>query len=384
MAVNKDKIDGKWYCSGCVIVHGEKIWYKRRGFDNKWQAINAEKETRKELENKKEYTTLNKLVEDYKEYSKTRLKDSSLTKNKYVFDMWCERFGECPLNEFDKYKIQPYIDELDVKYSKKYVAKIFYVFNACMRYGVKNDYLDYNPLDKVERSKRPNEAPKEMKFWEPDDFNKFISVIDDEMYKTFFMILFFMGIRRGECIALQWKDIDFNANTITISKTSGQRDRLKNPPYTTPKTKNSYRTITMPDILSKQLQSYKRSVSDFYGFSEQSFVFGIDLPMPAENIRRAFHKYIHKANHELKLESEMNNTEYRPIEEIRIHDLRHSHASYLINNMSAGFTDFDIAKRLGDTVETLHETYAHWFKRKDENIINFMNMDFAQNKTAFN
>ena len=51
--------------------------------------------------------------------------------------------------------------------------------------------------------------------------------------------------------------------------------------------------------------------------------------------------------------------------------------------MSAGFTDYDIAKRLGDTVATLHNTYAHWFKRKDENIINFMNMDFAQNKTAF-
>lgn len=43
--------------------------------------------------------------------------------------------------------------------------------------------------------------------------------------------------------------------------------------------------------------------------------------------------------------------------------------------MSAGFTDFDIAKRLGDTVETLHNVYAHWFKAGDQGIIDFMNSD---------
>ena len=65
------------------------------------------------------------------------------------------------------------------------------------------------------------------------------------------------------------------------------------------------------------------------------------------------------------------------IPSIRIHDLRHSHASYLINNMAAGFTDFDIAKRLGDTVSTLHSTYAHWFKSADKSIIDFMDKDIA-------
>ncbi|MEG0366253.1 MAG: site-specific integrase, partial [Coprobacillus sp.] len=57
---------------------------------------------------------------------------------------------------------------------------------------------------------------------------------------------------------------------------------------------------------------------------------------------------------------------------IRIHDLRHSHASYLINNMSDKYTDFDVAKRLGDTVQTLHDTYAHWFKQADKAIIEMM------------
>ena len=59
----------------------------------------------------------------------------------------------------------------------------------------------------------------------------------------------------------------------------------------------------------------------------------------------------------------------------RFHELSHSHASFLINNMSAGFTDFDIAKRLGDTVATLHNTYAHWLKAADKGIIDFMDKE---------
>lgn len=46
-----------------------------------------------------------------------------------------------------------------------------------------------------------------------------------------------------------------------------------------------------------------------------------------------------------------------------------------IKNTFKKITDFDIAKRLGDTVETLHNVYAHWFKAGDQGIIDFMNSD---------
>ena len=93
------------------------------------------------------------------------------------------------------------------------------------------------------------------------------------------------------------------------------------------------------------------------------------MPIPAETIRRVFDNYIKETNLKLR--------EDEQIPRIRIHDLRHSHASYLINNMSNGFTDYDIAKRLGDTIETLHNTYAHWFKTKDSKIIEFMDNDIT-------
>lgn len=60
----------------------------------------------------------------------------------------------------------------------------------------------------------------------------------------------------------------------------------------------------------------------------------------------------------------------------------HSHASYLINNMGKyDFTDFDISKRLGHTVDMLHQTYAHQFKGMDKRIVDQIQSDYLSNET---
>lgn len=361
MAVKRDEITKKWYCVGYVSIDGKKQWYKKRGFEKKSDAIEEEIKIRKKLKLKKDQSQkkFKDLKDEYLKYAESRVKRSTITKDVYALNKWSEVIGNVPIIDLDKTKIQTIIDKWDSMYTKRYVEKLYYVLSACLEYALKQDYILANPIRKVERSNRPNEKPQEMEIWEPEEFEQFLSVIDDNMYRSFFMILFYMGMRKGECLALQWKDIDIERKTINIEKTTGARDRLLDPPYTTPKTRNSYRIITMPDVLVDQLRKYRDDVSGWYGFSDDAFLFGTDRPMPAENIRRNFNKYIKESG----------------VKPIRIHDLRHSHASYLINNMSAGFTDFDIAKRLGDTVATLHNTYAHWFKRKDENIVNFINLD---------
>ena len=125
----------------------------------------------------------------------------------------------------------------------------------------------------------------------------------------------------------------------------------------------------MPSILVKELLKWEEVSKQFLGYHCNGFVFGNDKPLAAETLRRKFYKYIQLANSNQRPENQ--------IPYITLHGFRHSHASYLINNMSAGFTDFDIAKRLGDTVSTLHSTYAHWFKAADKNIINFMDEEFG-------
>lgn len=367
MAQKKDQKTGKWYFYGKYKKDGVFKNYKKRGFKTKREAVLAEEKFLLELTRSQNNITLSQLMDKYLANAKTQVKESTVDNNQGALKKWVRKFGDMYVSEITRAELQDFVDELDARYSKRYVEKIFYCGNTMFNYGLTKELIDKNPLTGVERDKRPNEMKKEMLFWEPDEFEKFIANVDDIMWKTFFSTLYMMGIRRGECIALTWKDIDFAKKTMSIYKTSSAKQRNKKVKYTTPKTKNSYRIITIPDALLSLLKEWKSVESTFSGFSENSFVFGNDLPLPAENIRRNFIRYIKLTNDKLRDEEK--------IQQIRIHDLRHSHASYLINNMEKGFSGYDIAKRLGDTLETLHNTYAHWFKTKDSKIIDFMNMD---------
>ena len=376
MAQKKDQKTGKWYFYGKYKKDGVFKNYKKRGFKTKREAVLAEEKFLLELTRSQNNITLSQLMDKYLANAKTQVKESTVDNNQGALKKWVRKFGDMYVSEITRAELQDFVDELDARYSKRYVEKIFYCGNTMFNYGLTKELIDKNPLTGVERDKRPNEMKKEMLFWEPDEFEKFIANVDNIMWKTFFSTLYMMGIRRGECIALTWKDIDFAKKTMSIYKTSSAKQRNKKVKYTTPKTKNSYRIITIPDALLSLLKEWKSVESTFSGFSENSFVFGNDLPLPAENIRRNFIRYIKLTNDKLRDEEK--------IQQIRIHDLRHSHASYLINNMEKGFSDYDIAKRLGDTLETLHNTYAHWFKTKDSKIIDFMNMDINldQNKNS--
>ena len=377
MAQKYDKKTKKWYYYGSYVKNGKRIQYKKRGFTTERKARIAEEDFRYRIEHEKDKILLNELIDKYEDFMNGRIKESSHDNHTSVLKKWRIRFGNTFVQDLNENEIQEYVDELDKKYSKRYVNKIFYAANSVFKYGVKKKIINLNPLDFVDLNKRPNEKEKEMLFWEPEEFNSFIKYVDDPLWNTMFSTLFYMGIRKGEAFALQWKDIDFNAKTMRINKTSGTKQRTKKIKYTTPKTDNSYRIITIPNTLMEKLTNWNNIEKNFYGYSQDSFVFGNDLPIASETLRSNFNKYIELANAEIiKNIIEDVNVE-KPIKKIRIHDLRHSHASYLINNMEKGFSDYDIAKRLGDTVETLHKTYAHWFKKKDAKIIDFMNTDLA-------
>ena len=169
-----------------------------------------------------------------------------------------------------------------------------------------------------------------------------------------------MGTRRSETLALQWKDIDWKSRSVHIYKTVTQRAKDAFWAITTPKRKNSIRVIMMPKIVVDALQELYDLQKVMYAFSEDVYLFGYYRPMGLDRPRRYLKNTIKMINE--------NNDHSLP--DIRIHDLRHSHASYLINNMSDQFTVYDIAKRIGDTVDTVLNTYAHWFKDADRKVVN--------------
>lgn len=152
-------------------------------------------------------------------------------------------------------------------------------------------------------------------------------------------------MRCGELLALTLSDLDFKSSTISINKTLYHRNREKI--STSPKTDNSIRTISMPDAVMQEVQAY---TSRLYGIQPQDRVFGFtDMPL-----RKNMARYSEKAS----------------IPRIRIHDLRHSHVSLLIN---MGFTPQLIAERIGDTVQMVNSVYGHLYPSKHEEVADRLN-----------
>lgn len=362
MAVALDKKTGMYYFYGTLYKDGKRIKrYKKRGFETKWDAQHAESEYRKDFFMLPKDMDFDRLYRAFKKYNTKYVKESTIKSDEYLYNVLSKKIKD--IDFLDKLQMQKLIDDFDDEYSKSYVSRIYFFLSKLYKFGIVSGYIKENPMTYVKRNLRLNERKEEMTIWQQDDFNKFIENVDNEMYKCFFMILFYMGLRKGEAMALQWKDIDFRKNTIDINKTYRYKERDSNKWLTPPKTNNSYRIITMPNILSESLKKWQLQCSKYDDYNGDTFVFGYYKPISPTSLQRRFDESYRETQ-----------IKYPTVPKIRIHDFRHSHASFLINNMAgSGFSDFDIAKRLGDTVETLHNTYAHWFDTKDKSIVDLMN-----------
>ena len=366
MAVELDKKTGKYMFAGKIYKDGKCIKrYRKRGFDSKWEAQKAEVEFRKDFFMLPSDMNFDRLYKAFKEYNKKYVKESTLKSDEYLYNVLSKEMKD--IDFLDKRQMQNLINKFDEKYSKAYVSRIYFFLNKLYKFGVTSEYIQSNPMTYVKRDLRLNERKEEMTIWQQYDFDLFIEEVDEQMMKCFYSVLFYMGLRKGEAMALQWKDIDFRKQTIDINKTYRYKEKDPNKWLTPPKTNNSYRTITMPKFLSDEYKEFKEMLD----VPDKSFVFGIDIPVCNTTVRTRMREAIKLANE--------NNEEQIPI--IRIHDLRHSCASYMIGNMvrdgSSHFSLYDVAKRLGDNLSTVLSVYAHWLPQADKGIAKFMDKDNA-------
>lgn len=101
------------------------------------------------------------------------------------------------------------------------VIKVYTVLHSLFKMAYGKDVIERNPMDKVERPKaRKDELRgKEADAYSVEEVQRIFSALEREplKWRAMLHLLIDTGIRRGECCGLQWKNIDFKANTITIA-----------------------------------------------------------------------------------------------------------------------------------------------------------------------
>ena len=187
----------------------------------------------------------------------------------------------------------------------------------------------------------------EMKFWTKEEYLTFSRAMmnKEESYHAF-EILYWCGIRLGELLALTAEDFDFEKKTLRINK-SYQRIKGKDV-ITTPKTRKSNRVLTLPDFLAEEMQDY---ISRLPYLKVDDRIFTIT--------KSGLHHEIDRGCRETG------------VKRIRVHDLRHSHVSMLIE---MGFSAVDIANRVGHESVKVTYRYAHMFPNKDLMIAKKLNI----------
>lgn len=227
--------------------------------------------------------------------------------------------------------------------------------------AVKWDFINFNPCLKL--TKPPTVTRKEMKFYDEEELKKLFQHLEYEnlTFKTAIYLLTLGGMRRGECLGLFWEHVDFEKKTITI-KNNLLNIREKGVYLDTPKTKKSKRTISLPDIcfdLLKKLKAKQELEKEMFSndWMETEFVFKDEYGNYYNPSRLSRQWVLFQKKHNLK--------------HIRLHDLRHTCATYLLSHNVPIAT---VSKKLGHSnIYTTLDVYTHSVDSDDIEASNLLN-----------
>jgi integrase len=220
------------------------------------------------------------------------------------------------------------------------------ILSKALDYAVKMGLVVRNVAKVVEP---PRVGRVTMQTLSPEEVSRFLDVARDTDYYVYFATLLYTGLRRGELLALRWRNLELGSGTLSVVETAY---RLGNGEYRVkePKTAQSRRTVVLPPSLVELLKTYRFDqellrIQLGISLSPDDFVFirPNGSPMNPNAVTLAFRRIIKRAG----------------LKGIRVHDLRHTHASLML---MAGIHPKVVSERLGHAnIGITLDLYSHVF-----------------------
>ena len=275
-------------------------------------------------------------IPDYKSQVRKRTFDMTQSKFKRLSFFENMKLSDIQAPHVKQWQNSMFIEGL----SNNYIRSVHQILQQVFDLAVKLGMLSNNVAKTVGNVKK--DRPK-VDFWTVEEFQVFISTFDktniyELLYFTTFWFFFMTGVRTSELQAIEWSKIDFEKGTVLIDCSMYYKSQ-KEWYITDTKSISGVRLLYLDDDTLEHLKYWKKAQSQI---GECKFVFSIaDSPLVKSTLKRVLKSH----------------SDYAKIKSIRIHDLRHSHASFML---SLGMNDLEMQNRLGHAdIKTTLGTYSH-------------------------
>ena len=265
----------------------------------------------------------------YETHSKPTLRAS--TQNNYenvIYNHVLPEIGKIPLNKLSQNDLQQFYGRLKKNgrkrlteqygagLSDRMVRMCHAVCRSALERAVRDDLLRTNPAIGC---KLPPKKAKEMQVLDREELQKFLIQAQADGYYELFLLDICTGLRRGELIALQWEDLNFETGVLTVNKqaytVNGELQIIP------PKTKASVRKLVLPPVVLAVLQEYKKTVDSRWMFPSPVKA---DRPITPGVARRRLQTILERAD----------------CKRVRFHDLRHPYVKHTTKIFSLRLMDF--------------------------------------------
>lgn len=354
MPVFKNESNNTWYVMARYVNwKGERKQKCKRGFSTKREAQEWERTFQQQNAADMDMS-FEAFTQLYEKDIRPRLKENTwLTKEHIIKTKILPYFGKRNISEITtkdviawQNELLAYRNEKRQPYSQTYLKTVHNQLSAIFNHAVKHYDLRSNPAAKA--GSMGDKDGANINFWTKDEYSRFAEEMMDKPVSYYaFEMLYWCGIREGELLALTVNDFDLVKGTVSITK-SYQRISGKDV-IGSPKTPKSNRVVQMPDFLITEIREY---IDSIYGVCPETRLFPLSK------------YYLHR---EMTRGSDKSG-----VKRIRIHDLRHSHVSLLIE---MGFSAVAIADRVGHESIDITYRYAHLFPTTQADIANKLNLE---------
>lgn len=199
--------------------------------------------------------------------------------------------------------------------------KLYTIMQSILSFATQQGYININPAKGVILPTKNIKAEEKRKYMTEEELQRFLNMLDGySEFNTMIKVLLYTGMRSGEMLGLQWQDIDFDNNIITIKHTL--TDVGGNHFLTTPKTKTSQRYIAMGTTVRELLLEHKTH--------HQELIQAIpNFPHPEMVFTSERGNYKDRSSLNTSFKRFLNGS---GLEFLTLHSLRHCNATLLINN----------------------------------------------------